>query len=93
MSERETISDTIVEFLEGEKYFNAPYGILPGLQKAGKGKVRTIAFGVSRYLDATIYIWSSHKISVKGQGGLAYKFDGEYSSPSQLIDKFKEEIL
>jgi hypothetical protein len=91
MSEREAISNTIEEFLNGSNYFDAPYGILSGLEAVGKGKVRTITFGVSRYLDAVIYIWSPKRISVKGRGGLAYKFDGEYKSADELINKFKKE--
>jgi len=91
MSEREQIQQDIEDYLEGNDYFNAPYGVLSGLQSCGKGKVRTVTFGVSRYLDATVYIFSPTNIEVRGQGGLAYKFDGKYSSKESLIEKFNEE--
>jgi hypothetical protein len=92
MSEREIAQEKIVDFLESHNYFNAPYGVLTGLQKTKTGKIRVITFGVSRYLDAAIYILSPKKISVRGQGGLAYKFEGDYDSPESLIEKFKSEI-
>ena len=77
---------------ENENYFNAPYGILSGLVQFGKGKVREITFGVSRYLDATIHIWSEKKIIVRGQGGLLYKFEGQFSFADELIQHFKQQI-
>lgn len=93
MSERELVQEKLVEFLsENGNYFDAPYGIIEGIRKIGKGKIREITFGVSRYLDASIQIWSPKKIVVRGQGGLAYKFEGEYSSCEELIKKFTEEI-
>lgn len=89
MSERELIQDRIVEFLErNDKYFNAPYGVLTGMSNVGKGKIRTISFGVSRYLDGLIEIWNASKIIVKGQGGLAYKFEGTFRSCDALLDHF-----
>jgi len=92
MSEREITQEKIVNFLESCDYFDAPYGILSGLQKTKTGKIRVITFGVSRYLDSAIYIFSPNKISVRGQGGLSYKFDGEYNSAESLIEKFSKEI-
>lgn len=92
MSPREQIQEKLENFLNDQSYFNAPYGIISGLQKAGKGKVRTVTFGVARYLDATICIWSPKRLTVRGQGGLASKFNGEYSSLDELIVKFKKEI-
>lgn len=91
MSEREKTSEQIEDYLEGDSYFNAPYGILPGIEPLGRGKIRTIAFGVNRYLDATIRIYTPKKIVVRGQGGLAYKFDGTYYSAEELISHFKKE--
>ena len=91
MSEREQIQEQLEQYLSENEYFSAPYGVLTGLESVGKGKVRTIAFGVSRYLDATILIWSKNKISVRGQGGLSYKFEGTYSSAEQLIEHFNKE--
>ena len=92
MSERELVQEKIVDFLESNSYFNAPYGILTSLQKTKTGKIRVVTFGVSRYLDAAIYILSPKKISVKCQGGLSYKFEGNYHSAEDLINKFKSEI-
>ena len=96
MSARETISDSLVAFLEGAKtkeghtFFDAPYGILPGLENFGKGKLRVIAFGVSRYLDACIKIYSPNRIVVTGQGGLTYKVDGLFSSMEDLKAAYRE---
>lgn len=91
MSPREAIQNKLVEYLENNNYFSAPYGIIAGLQQSGKGKVRTIAFGVSRYFDGTIFIWSGNNITVGGRGGLAYKFCGKYSSLENLINHFNKE--
>lgn len=95
MSEREQIQETLTEYLESKNYFDAPYGVIAGIQKmgkGGKGEIREIAFGVSRYLDASIQIWTPKKIVVKGQGGLAYKFEGEFNSCEELIEHFNKEI-
>lgn len=91
MSEREEIQEKLVEYLESKEYFNAPYGILDGIRQMGKGKIREITFGVSRYLDASIEIWSAKKLIVKCQGGLSYKFEGEYKSCEELISHFEKE--
>jgi hypothetical protein len=91
MSPREKAQEEIEDYLSEDNYFNAPYGILGGMKPIGKGKIRTIAFGVLRYLDAEIEIWSPTDIRVTGQGGLSYKFEGNYGSVSTLIDHFKKE--
>lgn len=91
MTPREKIQNELVQYLENNNYFSAPYGIIPGLEKSGKGKVRTIAFGVSRYFDGIIYIWSENNITVGGQGGLADKFCGKYSSIENLKSHFNKE--
>ena len=88
MSEREIIQNDIVSFLEESGKFNAPYGILTGMRPFAKGKIRTIAFGVARYLDAEIQIISPKCITVSGRGGLAYKYCGKYDSVQQLKDQF-----
>jgi len=75
----------LVEFLESHSSFNAPYGVIPSIEQKGKGKVRTITFGVSRYLDACIYIWAPNRIQIRGQGGLAYKVEGDYQSAEAAI--------
>jgi hypothetical protein len=91
MSPREQAQEEIEDYLNEDSYFNAPYGIISGLTSIGKGKIRTITFGVARHLDAEIQIWSIKDIRVRGLGGLAYKFEGNYSSVAELISKFKEE--
>lgn len=91
MSEREQIQTDITDYLENDPYFSAPYGIIEGMRSVGKGKIREISFGVSRYLDATVEIWNPNKIVVTGQGGLSYKFEGTYSSKDALINHFKLE--
>lgn len=92
-SEREMIQDKLVSFLEerGDK-FDAPYGVISGLSTAqnGKGKYRTITFGVARLLDATIRIFTPKKICIEGQGGLAYKYEGTFSSANEVIQKLSE---
>lgn len=93
MSEREIIQNDIVEFLEESGKFNAPYGILPGMRPFAKGKIRTIAFGVARYLDAEIQIISPKCITVSGQGGLAYKYCGKFNSAQELKDHFSKKII
>ncbi len=93
MSPREQAQIEIVEFLtQHESHFNAPYGIIDSLESFGKGKLRTITFGVSRYLDASISIYSPTKIVVKCQGGLDYKFEGTYRSVQELIKHFSDNI-
>lgn len=92
MSNRERIQNDIEDYLSGNSYFDAPYGILTGLHTMKNGgKVRTITFGVCRYLDGCIYIYSPSNIQVKCQGGLSYKFEGRYSSKDELINKFNSE--
>jgi hypothetical protein len=91
MSERETIQNTLAEYLEQNvNKFDAPYGIIRNLAdvKSG-GKVRTVTFGVARYLDATIYIWSPKQISVKCEGALSYKVGGIYSSVNEILNVLK----
>lgn len=91
MSERENIQNTLAEYLEQNvNKFDAPYGIIRNLAdvKSG-GKVRTVTFGVARYLDATIYIWSPKQISVKCEGALSYKVGGIYSSVNEILNVLK----
>lgn len=95
MSPREICQTKIVEFLEkNSSRFDAPYGVLSGIDpiKNGRGKIRTITFGVARYLDASIDIWSEKRIVVKGQGGLAYKVEGNFKSADSLIEHFETEF-
>jgi hypothetical protein len=93
MSPREQTQVKIRDFLEEHgNYFNAPYGIIDSVDTFGKGKLRSITFGVSRYLDAYIAIYSPSKITVKCEGGLSYKFEGTYKSADELIAHFSANI-
>ena len=87
-SPREAAQQRLVDHLnEHHRMWTAPYGVLDGLHapRSGKGKVRTVTWGVARSLDATAWIWSPTHIVVDGQGGLAYRVAGTYSSMDQLI--------
>lgn len=93
MSPREQIQNQVVEYLEQHSNrFNAPYGIIPSLNpiKGNKGKVRTITFGVSRYLDACVYIWSLNHITVQAQGALTYKIGGDYRNVTELLEALEK---
>lgn len=62
MSVRQEISDRFVELL-GSGDFDAPYGILQGM--SGDRRYRSVTFGIARYLDAEIRIYSSQYIMIK----------------------------
>lgn len=91
MSEREEIQKKIYNALEENKdYWDAPYGILMGMKSIGKGKIRTVVFGVSRYLDAIVEIWSPNRIVIRGEGGLAYKVEDEFKSAYEAIERLRK---
>lgn len=89
MSEREQIQTDLVEFLENSGKFNAPYGIISGMKKFARGKIRTITFGVSRYFDGEIQIISPKCITVSGRGILNYKYTGKFDSVDALKARFQ----
>jgi len=90
MSPREQLQEELYYWIESrsQSRFTAPYGVISSLDniKSGKGKVRTITFGVARSLDATIFIYSPKDIRLTAAGPLAYKLDGS-------TFKSKEELL
>ena len=89
MSPREQSQEQVLSYLRSnEDCFTAPYGIIPGMKSIGKGKARTITFGIAGYLDAEVLILSPNKITVRGQGKLAYLFDGIFTSTDDLIRHF-----
>lgn len=89
MSPREQTQTELAERLENNPRFSAPYGVICGMETLPKGgKVRTVTFGVSRYLDATAFIWSPNKITFKAQGPLAYKVPGTVKSVQEFFDIF-----
>jgi len=91
MSERETIQNTLAEYLEQNiNKFNASYGVIKRLASVNSGgKVRIVTFGVERHLDATIYVWSPKQITVSCQGSLAYKIGGMYKSLDDIMKALK----
>ena len=86
MSPREEIQKRLVAFLEKRSgFYNAPYGILSGLEPLrGGGKVRSITFGICRILDASIVIFSPSNIRIEGRGPYAYKVEGEFKSVEEV---------
>lgn len=89
MSPREQIQSELSQRISENSYFSAPYGVIEGIDNLPKGgKVRTVTFGVARYLDAVAQIWSPKKITFRGQGGLAYKLPSEVSSIDEFFEKF-----
>ncbi len=92
MSPREIVQNQIVEALNKRSdYFDAPYGIIDSIAKTSKGgKIRTVTFGVARYLDGYIEIFSPNRIKISGQGGLAYKYEGNYKSVEEVLDVLKK---
>lgn len=89
MSPREQIQTDIADWLENQSWATAPYGVICGMQKYAKGKVRTITFGVSRYLDATITVVSPKCLKLAGQGAIAARWGIEW--PEEF--KSKEELI
>lgn len=70
ISPRQQATNEVVEFLESHSgVFDAPYGILSGLENVAKGgKVRVVTFGCARTLDATVTVWSPTRLTVRAQG-------------------------
>jgi len=86
-SPREQIQIDLVNWLnDHSNKYDAPYGVIPDMESLPKGgKVRTVTFGVARYLDATVIIWSPKQITVRARGALAYKFTGTFNSLAELL--------
>lgn len=90
VSARELAQKKLVEFLlNNRNTFNAPYGVLDGLKDMGRGKVRTITFGIARYLDAEIVIYKENNITINGSGALAHKYCGHFKSVDEVIERLK----
>lgn len=93
MSEREQFVNQLVEKIKAIREWTAPYGILTGLhsnalahQKAA-GKYRSITFGVARYLDAEVRVYSKTYITADFHGPLA-RFESHqlFKSETELLD-------
>lgn len=93
MSPREQIQNELVAWLETTSTkWTAPYGIMPGLTDLPKGgKVRTITFGVARWLDCTIFIWSPTKFTFRANGSMSSGLNNlECSSVDSVIKVLTE---
>lgn len=90
-SARQLVQEELVAFLtKHADVFDAPYGILPGLQPVGTGgKVRTVTFGRRRVLDAQVCIWAPGLITVHAQGAYASSFPEKYPSVQVLISHLR----
>lgn len=89
MTAREKVQNQIVEFLSGDSRFN-DRGVETGFTPFGKGKARTIYWGINRTLDSVITIYQTNKIVVTGEGPHDWLFTGEYDSAEDLIYHFEE---
>jgi hypothetical protein len=92
VSEREAVQAAIVAHLtERRRYWSAPYGVIAGLQDLPRGgKVRNVTFGVARFLDAHVTVWTPTRIVVEAEGPLASRVEGEFASVEDLIDRLAE---
>ena len=93
MSPREQAQNELTEWLESTcSKWTAPYGILPGLDDCSKGgKVRTITFGVARFLDCTVFIWSPTKFTFRAAGPMSRGLNNlECSSVDSVIKVLTE---
>jgi hypothetical protein len=81
VSDRAKIQDDIAAFLQARSdFFNAPCGILCGLERFPKGgAARVITFGVARLLDARVCILSPRNITITARGGYGTSLAGSYS--------------
>ena len=96
VSPRQQSQNELCAFLnEHPQVFDAPYGVVPGTTKWGKGKVRTIAFGCARTLDAEITIWAPDNLTMSGQGAAFREFDPRksYKSTGELISLLKSRFV
>lgn len=92
MSARHEAFDKIVEFLNTHSStFNAPYGILAG-KVPGRGRNSVICynvtFGISRYMDATITVYTEHNITLDSSGSHT-DLNGNYLRADSLINVMK----
>lgn len=82
-SNREAIQNTLVEWLS-ERNFTAPYGIIKG----SHGQYRNITFGIARWLDAEIRIYSPTWLLYRDSDNMQQKFGCVNDLLGFLGDKF-----
>lgn len=86
MSDRAKAQMRLVRYLTEDRRWSAPYGVEPGLKRLPRGgAVRTILFGVARWLDGMVYVWSPTRIVIEGEGALADRVAGEFGSVGEAI--------
>ena len=95
MSPREELQNNIHDWIEmrSRSKFTAPYGVISSLDpvKNGRGKVRTITFGVARYLDATLFIYGEKDIRCQARGPMSPKLDGfRWNSYGDVVKSLDE---
>ena len=95
MSPREELQNNLQDWIEmrSKSKFTAPYGVIGSLEpvKNGKGKVRTITFGVARYLDATLFIFGVKDIRCLASGPMSPKIDGaQWKSYDEVVKALEE---
>jgi len=76
----------LLRHMQESKRWTAPYGVIEGRGTSKKGrKYKSIVFGVARFLDAEIQYFSPTFITVRGQGALADRIEGNYISIRDVI--------
>lgn len=95
MSPREQLQNNLFDWIEmrSKSKFTAPYGVICSLDpvKNGKGKVRTITFGVARYLDATLFIYGEKDIRCQAAGPMGPQLDGRrWRSYEEVVNALGE---
>ena len=86
MSEREKTQNEVVEFLQSGN-FNAPYGILAGIQKDKKNQeYRSVTFGMARTLDAEVRIYGPKFLLLRWNHGTLEKFDSVDSLKAFILE-------
>jgi hypothetical protein len=88
MSDREKLQLDIINWMQETGKFTAPYGILDGMENFGRGKVRTVTFGIARTLDAHMKIVSTSDIRVRAKGPACTKYAGNFSSFDNLKKRY-----
>lgn len=95
MSVREEIQNALYKyFSERQNMYNAPYGVLTGLYTARNGgKYRTVTFGISRLLDAVIYIMTPDKLRLEYNTAIRALNSNEsidFTNFQAVIDYFRQ---
>jgi hypothetical protein len=85
MSPREALARRIAGWLRlNSDVLTAPYGVLEGLHTPsnGRGRARSITFGIARTLDAQLLIWSEKRMELTssrvGPEAVIFKSEGDF---------------